>query len=102
MTNKDVRSKLTIRSVALVAGLAMLVGGGIATAAPAAPAAPSVPSSSAPLTNLTHLNFLLDKVPLLPVTGHTTYQIDKMSTAQAPWVYADNKDGVFTRVAGGE
>jgi hypothetical protein len=102
MTDKDVRSKLTIRSVALVAGLAMLAGGGIATAAPAAPAAPSVPSSSAPLTNLSHLNFLLDKVPLLPVTGHTTYRMDEIPTAQAPWVYADNKDGVFTRVAGGE
>ena len=102
MTNIDVRSKLTLRSVALVAGLAMLVGGGTATAAPAAPAAPSVPSSTAPLTNLSHLNFLLDSVPLLPVAGHTTYKIKTMPTAQAPWVYADNKGAAPTRASAAE
>ena len=103
MTNIDVRSKLTMRSVALVAGLAMLVGGGTATAAPAAPAVPTVPSATAPLTNVSHLNWLLDSVPLLPVKGHTTYRIDKMPTAKAPWVYADNNgDDTFRKVGGGE
>jgi hypothetical protein len=103
MTNIAVRSKLTVRSVALVAGLAMLAGGGIATAAPATPAARGVLSATAPLTNVSHLNWLLDSVPLLPVDGHTTYRIDKMPTAKAPWVYADNNgDGTFRKVGGGD
>jgi len=50
-----------------------------------------------------HLNFLLDSVPLLPVAGHTTYKIKTMPTAQAPWVYADNRgDGTYARVGGGD
>jgi hypothetical protein len=104
MACRDVGSKLISRPVALVAALSMLVVGvgSAAVAAPVTPAAATGQSSTAPLTNLSHLNFLLDSVPLKQVAGHTTYQIDKMPTAQAPWVYADNKDGVFTRVAGGE
>ena len=106
MTYKDVRSRLTSRPVALVAALSMLlVGVGTATAAAAAPVAPAVPSgqsSRAPLTNLSHLNFLLDSVPLKPVEGHTTYQLNEMPTAQAPWVYANrNADGTYTRLGGG-
>lgn len=110
MTNIDVRSKLAYRPLAMAAGLAMLVGVGTATAAPAAaPAAPVGPSASTPLTNTAHLDFLLDSVPLLPVAGHTTYQIHTQPTAQAPWVYADNK-GVdpatgqykYARVGGGD
>jgi hypothetical protein len=102
MAYRDVGSKLISRPVALVAALSMLlVGAGSATAA--APAAPSWQSSTTPLTNLSHLNFLLDSVPLLPVVGHTTYKIKTMPTAQAPWVYADNKgNGIYKRVGGGD
>lgn len=56
-----------------------------AVAAPVALAAPSGQSSTAPLTNPSHLDFLLDSVPLIPVNGHTTYQIRTRRTAQAPW-----------------
>jgi hypothetical protein len=74
-----------------------------AAAAPVAPAAPSGQSSTAPLTNLSHLNFLLDSVPLTPVDGHTTYQLDTEPAAQAPWTYADrNADGTFSRIGGGD
>ena len=74
-----------------------------AAAAPVAPAAPSGQSSTAPLTNLSHLNFLLDSVPLTPVDGHTTYQLDTEPSAQAPWTYADrNADGTFSRIGGGD
>lgn len=98
-----VRSRSKTRPVALVAALSMLlVGAGTTAATASAPATPAAPSSNAPLTNLSHLNFLLDSVPLLPAAGHTTYRIAAMPTAQAPWVYADNKNGVFTRVAGGD
>ena len=98
-----VRSRSKARPVALVAALSMLlVGAGTTAATASAPATGAAPSSNAPLTNLSHLNFLLDSVPLLPAAGHTTYRIAAMPTAQAPWVYADNKNGVFTRVAGGD
>jgi hypothetical protein len=104
MTYKDVRSHRIFRPAALVAGVSMLIGGvGTAANAAVAPAAPDGHSSSAPLTNLSHLNFLLDTVPLKPVAGHTTYQMDKQPTAQAPWVYADRKaDGTYARVGGGD
>ncbi|MCZ2403680.1 hypothetical protein IV498_10915 [Paenarthrobacter sp. Z7-10] len=130
MTHEDVRSRLISKPVAVVAAMSMLlVGAGTATAAAPAAAkatgalgahvgtataatpaaakatgAPVVPapSSSAPLTNLSHLNFLLDTVPLKPVAGHTTYQLDQQPTAQAPWTYANkNADGSYTRVGGG-
>jgi hypothetical protein len=102
MMRTDLRSKLMTRPVALVAGLSMFLAVGAVAAAVPAPAAPSGPPASAPLTNLSHLNFLLDSVPLKSVTGHTTYQMDRMPTALAPWVYADNKNGIYTRVGGGD
>lgn len=105
MTKTVVRSRLRSRPLALVAGLAMLVGVASATVpvASAAPAAPSAQPATAPLTNVAHLNFLLDTVPLRRVAGHTTYQMATRPTAQAPWVYADrNADGTFRRVGGGD
>ena len=36
------------------------------------------------------------------MAGHTTYLMDAMPTAQAPWTYADrNPDGTFRRIGGG-
>ena len=102
MMRTDLRSKLMTRPVALVAGLSMFLAVGAVAAAVSASAASSGPPASAPLTNLSHLNFLLDSVPLKSVTGHTTYQMDRMPTALAPWVYADNKNGIYTRVGGGD
>ena len=105
MTNAVVRSKLISRPVALVAGLSLLLGAGAVTSASAVTvsALPRDQSVTAPLANMDHLNFLLDDVPLLPVEGHTTYQIATQPTAQAPWVYADNKGGgVYSRVGGGD
>ena len=105
MAYRDVGSTLISRPVALVASLSMLVvgAGSAAVAAPATPAAAAGQSSTARLTNLSHLNFLLDSVPLKPVAGHTTYNVSTMPTAQAPWVYADNKGGgTYARVGGGE
>jgi hypothetical protein len=79
-----------------------LAVGAVASAVPA-PAAPGGPPASAPLTNLSHLNFMLDKVPLLPVAGHTTYQEATQPTAEAPWVYANyNSFDNYTRVGGGD
>jgi hypothetical protein len=103
MTKTDLRSKLMTRPVALLAGLSMFLAVGAVAAAVPAPAAPGGPPASAPLTNLAHLNFLLDKVPLLPVKGHTTYQQASQPTAQAPWVYA-NYQGPdnYTHVGGGD
>lgn len=107
MTIIVVRSRQISRLVALVAGLSLLLGFGVVTTASAsAPtsAPPRGSSATAPLTNTAHLDFLLDSVPLLKgVAGHTTYQIGKQPTAQAPWVYADNKGGgVYSRVGGGD
>jgi hypothetical protein len=104
MTYTGVRSHLKSRPAALAAALSMLIAGvGAASASAASPAADGRESSMAPLTNLSHLNFLLGTVPLKPVAGHTTYQIDKQPTAQAPWVYANkNADGSYTRVGGGD
>ena len=106
MTNAVVRSKLISRPVALAAGLSLLLGAGAVTSASAltpASAPPSGSSATAPLANMAHLNSLLDTVPLLPVAGHTTYQITTQPTAQAPWVYADNKgNGVYAHIGGGD
>ncbi|MBT1002228.1 hypothetical protein KIH31_06405 [Paenarthrobacter sp. DKR-5] len=112
MTHNDVRFRHTSTPVAAAAALAILLAGagaGPAAAAPPRPAAPpsspalpSVPDVAAPLTNLSHLNFLLDTVPLKPVDGHTTYQLDSRPSAMAPWTYANkNADGSYTRVGGG-
>ncbi|MBG0738572.1 hypothetical protein IV500_03935 [Paeniglutamicibacter antarcticus] len=97
-----------IRPVAIVAALSMLLlGAGTAAATPPAPqltaASPvTAPPSSVPLTNLAHLNFLLDTVPLKPVSGHTTYQLEQQPSAQAPWTYANkNTDDSYTRLGGG-
>ena len=103
MTRTDLRSKLMTRPVALVAGLSMFLAVGAVASAVPAPAAPGGPPASAPLTNLSHLNFMLDKVPLLPVAGHTTYQEATQPTAEAPWVYANyNSFDNYTRVGGGD
>ena len=125
MTNNDVRSKLRQRvggsrltAAAVSASMLLLLlplGAGAASAAPApgtaavplggpgkGAAVPAAPAA-APLTNLSHLNFLMDTVPLSPVEGHTTYQLDRMPSAQAPWTYADKKaDGSYARVGGGD
>ena len=124
MTNNDVRSKLRQRvggsrltAVAVSASMLLLLlpGAGAASAAPA-PGTAAVPGgetgktapvpaarAAAPLTNLSHLNFLMDTVPLSPVEGHTTYQLDRIPSAQAPWTYADKKaDGSYARIGGGD
>ena len=102
MTRTDLRSRLMTRPVALVAGLSMFLAAGAVASAVPAPAAPGGSPVSAPLTNLSHLNWLLDKVPLLPVAGHTTYQQSTQPTAQAPWVYANyNSYDNYTHVGGG-
>jgi hypothetical protein len=106
MTYVGTRSRSTSRRAAIVAALSVLLVGtgtaGSVAAAPVAPTAPGATGLSAPLTNLSHLNFLLDNVPLKPVAGHTTYALASMPTAQAPWVYADNKGGgTYARVGGG-
>ena len=125
MTNNDVRSKLRQRvggsrltAAAVSASMLLLLlplGAGAASAAPA-PGTAAVPQgdtgkdaavpalpAAAPLANLSHLNFLMDTVPLSPVEGHTTYQLDRMPSAQAPWTYADKKaDGSYARVGGGD
>jgi hypothetical protein len=114
MTNNDVRSKLKPQPTAIAVAVSMLLlgtGAGAATAAPAPPAAavgqdPAQPGPAAPapaLTNLGHLDFLMDTVPLAPAEGHTTYRLDQMPSAQAPWTYADKKaDGTYSRIGGGE
>lgn len=115
MTNNDVRSKARTKPLAIaVAASMLLVGAGAASAAPAgrtgAGAAPSLtapvpaaPVESGPLTNTAHLDFLMETVPLAPVAGHTTYKLDEMPSAQAPWTYADKKaDGSYGRVGGGD
>ena len=130
MPHNDVRSKLSSRPTAVAVAVSMLllvfpIGAGAANAAPAPGraaagqgtakqgtvghagavpgAAPAAPAAAAPLTNLGHLNFLMDTVPLAPVEGHTTYQLDRLPSAQAPWTYSDKKaDGSYTRVGGGD
>jgi hypothetical protein len=70
--------------------------------APAAPVLAPVLAEGEDLTNLDHLDFLLETVPLAPVAGHTTYQLEQNPSAEAPWTYADNNDdGTYTRVGGG-
>lgn len=95
--------------------LAVSLPAGAATAGPAAPPSSvnALTAQTAPvlapllaegesLTNLDHLDFLLDTVPLAPVAGHTTYQLEQNPSAEAPWTYADKKaDGSYNRVGGG-
>ena len=115
MTNNDVRSKARTKPLAIALAASMLlVGAGTASAAPAgragagpAPsltaAVPAAPVESEPLTNTAHLDFLMETVPLAPVAGHTTYKLNEMPSAQAPWTYADKKeDGSYGRVGGGD
>ena len=114
MTNNDVRSTLRTKAPAAAVAVSMLLlGAGTATAAPAPRAAPvhqqtagaglTAPAAADPLTNLGHLDFLMDTVPLAPVEGHTTYQLDRTPSAQAPWTYADKKaDGSYARIGGGD
>ncbi|MCO4236879.1 hypothetical protein [Pseudarthrobacter raffinosi] len=99
-----------------VSMLAVSLQAGAVTAAPAAPpsSASAHTATAAPvlepaladggsLTNLDHLDFLLDTVPLAPVAGHTTYQLEQDPEAEAPWTYADkNDDGSYDRVGGGD
>ncbi|ABK05266.1 hypothetical protein Arth_3891 [Arthrobacter sp. FB24] len=116
MTNNDVRSKARTKPLAIaVAASMLLVGAGAASAAPGpateagpaltapVPAGPGAPAERGPLTNTAHLDFLMDTVPLTPVAGHTTYKLDEMPSAQAPWTYADKEaDGSYGRVGGGD
>jgi hypothetical protein len=54
------------------------------------------------LTNLAHLRWLLDDVPLLATSTHTTYQIEEQPAARAPWTYANAvSSGGWTRVGAG-
>lgn len=107
MTNNDVRLHRVTWAVALASALALAATGAVTGAAAAGPAsvASAVPTaeSTDPLINLAHLNFLLDDVPVAPIEGHTTYQIDENPTVLAPWTYADNNDdGTYARVGGGD
>ncbi|AGW41823.1 uroporphyrinogen decarboxylase [Leifsonia xyli subsp. cynodontis DSM 46306] len=90
--------------LAATASSALLLGtvlGGVLPAA-AGPAAAVPAAAPAKLTNLAHLDVLLDDVPLLPATSHSTYRQEQEPTARAPWVYADRQDdGSFRRVGGG-
>ena len=95
----DVRKRLMSKHVALAAAISMLLAG--AAAAPAPALAHGTSASTAPLTNLAHLNFLLDTVPLTAVEGHTTYRLEENPMVLAPWTYADNSNGRYTRVGGG-
>ncbi|TFD66025.1 hypothetical protein [Cryobacterium sp. Hh38] len=102
MTHDHVRRRLISMPVALAAALSMLLAGASAAAAvPASALAHGSPTSTAPLTNLAHLNFLLDTVQLTAVEGHTTYRLDENPKVLAPWTYADNSKGRYTRVGGG-
>ncbi|TFC03799.1 hypothetical protein [Cryobacterium mannosilyticum] len=105
MTYTAVRSPSALKVVALTAAVSMLLlGAGTAAAAASPPTsvAHGGQSARAPLTNLAHLDLLLDTVPLPAVEGHTTYGIEAMPTAQAPWTYSDKKaDGSYGRVGGG-
>ncbi|MET3163405.1 UNVERIFIED_ORG: hypothetical protein ABIB19_001818 [Arthrobacter sp. UYEF10] len=115
LSPKGTRPVVTAVAVSL---LAVSLQASAATAAPAAPpssdsavtapAAPAAPvlspqlADGGSLTNLDHLDFLLDTVPLAPVTGHTTYRLEQDPEAEAPWTYADrNDDGSYDRVGGG-
>lgn len=121
MTNNDVRSKLRSQPTAIAVAVSMLLlGAGAANAAPSPRTAdagqgaaflrpsaqapgPAAPAATQPLTNLGHLDFLMDTVPLAPVEGHTTYQLDQNPSVQAPWTYADKKaDGSYARIGGGD
>ncbi|MDV8148659.1 hypothetical protein [Arthrobacter sp. B10-11] len=98
-------------AAAAVSMLAVSLQAGAVTAAPAAPpssasalTAPAAPvlADGGSLTNTAHLDFLMETVPLTPVPGHTTYKLDEIPSAQAPWTYADKKaDGSYGRVGGG-
>lgn len=101
----------SVAAAAVISLLAVSLPAGAAAAAPAVPpssvttitekAAIVLPESGR-LTNLDHLDFLLDTVPLAPVEGHTTYQLERNPQAEAPWTYADKKpDGSYARVGGG-
>jgi hypothetical protein len=98
------------RGTALAVGL-------LATATVAAAALPSAASSgraitaqvtaaapTAPLTNLDHLDFLA--VPVTPPaqSRHTTYRLAEHPSVGVLWTYAEDpdRDGVYTRVGGGE
>ena len=91
-------------SVALVGVGAFGVAPASAVTATAGNAQSALPAAdaSAPLTNLSHLNFLLDEVPLPVIAGHTTYRAAENPVVEAPWTYADNADGSYNRVGGGE
>lgn len=97
----------SLLAVSLPAGAAIAAPGAppssVNTAvAPAAPVLAPVLAEGEDLTNLDHLDFLLETVPLAPVAGHTTYQLEQNPSAEAPWTYADNNDdGTYTRVGGG-
>ncbi len=106
-------SKASLRAVSALAvcGLGLLTAcGSTANSVSSGPSVTPQPSAtstganaSGPLTNLSHLNFLLDKVPLPAVAGHSTYKIAEEPAAEAPWTYADKlPDGGYWRVGGGD
>ncbi len=105
------KSKAPLRTVSAVAvlSLGLLTACGsttnsVGTGPSVAPKqAAGTASDTGPLTNLAHLNFLLDRVPLPIVEGHTTFNIADEPTAEAPWTYADKlPDGGYSRVGGGD
>lgn len=89
----------------------LLIGGGLALAAPLIPAVPALATSghhpaaggmSTPLTNLSHLDFLRENVIPPAQEGHTTYRLDESPEIGVLWTYAEpGPDGVFRRVGGG-
>lgn len=107
MSKSHRTTRETAKSIAVLAAASILLStAGTANATVAVPAervaSPAPAATTAPLANLSHLNFLLDTVPLKPLDGHTTYQIDERPVALAPWTYADkNANGTYTRVGGG-
>jgi hypothetical protein len=91
------------RLAALLLGLSLSVTG-VATLAPTAPAvaAPAARAADAPVTNLAHLDFLLDRVSVPAVPGHTTYGLARDAKLTMPWTYADSLGGgMFKRLGGG-
>ena len=84
--------------VALLAALSTLLAGVGLTAAAATPAA----AAKKPLTNLAHLNWLGTRVNPPSQARHTTYQMGKHPKIGMLWTYAEKKDGVWTRVGGGD
>ena len=93
------RLRLRLTALLLGAGLSLTGLTGLVTTRDAA-AAPA-PRAGA-LTNLAHLDFLLDRVTVPAVAGHTTYGLADDPELTVPWTYADARPGgTFERIGGG-